>query len=611
MIAGGNGGRVLHLSSVRGQLGIDNGFSAYVAAKGALDALTRQQATEWAKHDITVNAISPTFVRTPQVEDLLADDAFREGLYKRIPLGRIAETDDVVGAVLLLAQRRVGVHHRPGAHARRRAHRVPVTEAPFIRSNLREQIKDVILQRILDGEYPPGAPLVETRIAQELGVSQAPVREALRDLEQLGCIVHEPFRGCSVRAFSADELLEAFPVRAALEALAARLAADRITEPELLQLAELLETMRAAARRGDAHGQSQANASFHATIVRAARNATLERQWSFLEPFSRTYISVSQPGLNLLRAVRAPRPDPRGAARARRRRRRRRHAPTPDGRRRPAAADGGRRSSLETHRRPLDAGARRHAHVPARAAAGAVRVREPHRVRRADRRRRVRRRLAHRQLPRRAVNDHVGTHCDARKHIVPTAGGPDTIPLEYCMSDGVLLDFTDREPGDIISAADIEAALEKIDYTVKERDIVLIHTGAGAYNTEERYRTDHPGMSAEATRWLIERGVRLMGCDAITFDPPVWAMFEKKKFWEAHRVMWDEEYWHLENLMNLDQIGRPHGFQLCVLPVKWVGHDGRAGARGGDRGGLMLRRSATRRAARSRARAARAPRSRA
>jgi len=102
MIAAGNGGRVLHISSVRGQLGIDNGFSAYVAAKGALDALTRQQATEWAKHDITVNAISPTFVKTPQVEDLLADEAFREGLYKRIPLGRIAETDDVVGAVLLL-----------------------------------------------------------------------------------------------------------------------------------------------------------------------------------------------------------------------------------------------------------------------------------------------------------------------------------------------------------------------------------------------------------------------------------------------------------------------------------------------------------------------------
>jgi gluconate 5-dehydrogenase len=102
MIAGGNGGRVLHFSSVRGQLGIDNGFSAYVAAKGALDALTRQQATEWAKHRITVNTISPTFVATAQAASLLADEDFRAGLEARIPLHRIAETDDVVGASLLL-----------------------------------------------------------------------------------------------------------------------------------------------------------------------------------------------------------------------------------------------------------------------------------------------------------------------------------------------------------------------------------------------------------------------------------------------------------------------------------------------------------------------------
>ena len=168
-------------------------------------------------------------------------------------------------------------------------------------------------------------------------------------------------------------------------------------------------------------------------------------------------------------------------------------------------------------------------------------------------------------------NDHVGTHCDSRRHIVPGAGGAETIPLEYCVSDGVLLDFRDKEPGYVITAVDVEGELERIGYALKERDIVLIHTGAGAYNTEERYRTDHPGMSAEATRWLIARGVRMMGCDAITFDPPVWAMFEKQLFWEAHRVMWDEEYWHLENLMNLEQIGRPHGFQLSVLPVKWVG----------------------------------------
>jgi NAD(P)-dependent dehydrogenase (short-subunit alcohol dehydrogenase family) len=102
MIAGGRGGRVLHFSSVRGQLGIDNGFSAYVAAKGALDALTRQQATEWAKHQITVNALSPTFVATPQAATLLADEDFRAGLERRIPLHRIADTDDVVGASLLL-----------------------------------------------------------------------------------------------------------------------------------------------------------------------------------------------------------------------------------------------------------------------------------------------------------------------------------------------------------------------------------------------------------------------------------------------------------------------------------------------------------------------------
>jgi kynurenine formamidase len=169
------------------------------------------------------------------------------------------------------------------------------------------------------------------------------------------------------------------------------------------------------------------------------------------------------------------------------------------------------------------------------------------------------------------VNDHVGTHCDARRHIVPDAGGADTIPLEWCVSDGVLLDFTRAEKGHGISASEVEAELDRIGYELKERDIVLIHTGAGSYNTEERYRTDHPGMTAEATKWLIARGVRMMGIDAITFDPPVWAMFERKQFWEAHRVMWDEEYWHLENLMNLEQIGRPHGFQLVVLPVKWKG----------------------------------------
>jgi kynurenine formamidase len=171
-------------------------------------------------------------------------------------------------------------------------------------------------------------------------------------------------------------------------------------------------------------------------------------------------------------------------------------------------------------------------------------------------------------------DDHVGTHMDSVKHIVPDAGGPESIPLEYCFGDGVVLDFTGAEPGHGITAAEVEAALDRIGYTLKERDIVLIHTGAGAYNTEDRYKTDHPGMTAGATKWLIARGVRMMGIDAITFDPPVWAMFERKQFWEAHRVMWEEPYWHIENLMNLEQIGRPFGFKLSVLPIKWVGTTG-------------------------------------
>ncbi|MGB0101744.1 MAG: SDR family oxidoreductase [Nocardioides sp.] len=100
MIAGGEGGSILNVSSVRGQLGIDSGFSAYVAAKGALDALTRQHATEWAKHRIRVNTISPTFVRTAQAAELLAQPGFYDNLVSRIPLRRIAETDDLVGSLL-------------------------------------------------------------------------------------------------------------------------------------------------------------------------------------------------------------------------------------------------------------------------------------------------------------------------------------------------------------------------------------------------------------------------------------------------------------------------------------------------------------------------------
>jgi gluconate 5-dehydrogenase len=103
MVEAGQGGRVVNISSVRAQLGINTGYSAYVAAKGAISSLTRQWAVEWARYGINVNAIAPTFVDTPQVAMLLGDATFRAGVVSRIPLGRVGETGDLVGAVLFFA----------------------------------------------------------------------------------------------------------------------------------------------------------------------------------------------------------------------------------------------------------------------------------------------------------------------------------------------------------------------------------------------------------------------------------------------------------------------------------------------------------------------------
>jgi gluconate 5-dehydrogenase len=102
MIAAGTQGAVLNISSVRANLGINAGYSAYVAAKGAISSLTRQWATEWASHGIRVNAIMPTFVDTPQVASLLADPAFKAGIVSRIPMGRVGETRDIAGPAIFL-----------------------------------------------------------------------------------------------------------------------------------------------------------------------------------------------------------------------------------------------------------------------------------------------------------------------------------------------------------------------------------------------------------------------------------------------------------------------------------------------------------------------------
>lgn len=167
------------------------------------------------------------------------------------------------------------------------------------------------------------------------------------------------------------------------------------------------------------------------------------------------------------------------------------------------------------------------------------------------------------------ISDHCGTHIDALRHLDPDAPSAEGIPLEYCYGDGVVLDFSDKEYGHFISVKDVQEALQKINYRLKPLDIVLIRTGADRFNTTEAYKTNHCGMSREATIWLIEQGIKVMGIDAITFDPPVKAMFESKKFWEAHRVMLEREYYHIENLVNLDKIPSPSGFKVAVFPIKW------------------------------------------
>lgn len=103
MIQGGHGGKQVHFGSVRSQLALrGRGFVAYCAAKGGLAIMCRQLASDWAAHRINVNVLAPTFVRTEQVAKWLSDPDFYRNLIARIPLGRVAETEDVMGAVLFL-----------------------------------------------------------------------------------------------------------------------------------------------------------------------------------------------------------------------------------------------------------------------------------------------------------------------------------------------------------------------------------------------------------------------------------------------------------------------------------------------------------------------------
>jgi DNA-binding GntR family transcriptional regulator len=173
------------------------------------------------------------------------------------------------------------------------------TGAPLARGVLSELIKDRLLTLIVSGDIPRGARIIETRVARDLGTSQAPVREALRDLATLGLVEMHPFRGARVREPHPDELVEAMEVRGELEAIAARQAAAQISDETLAQMRVLLEEMRACAERGDAHEQALNNSRFHNLVITASGNRTVQRLWEMLEPFARTYLTATAPGADL------------------------------------------------------------------------------------------------------------------------------------------------------------------------------------------------------------------------------------------------------------------------------------------------------------------------
>ena len=172
------------------------------------------------------------------------------------------------------------------------------------------------------------------------------------------------------------------------------------------------------------------------------------------------------------------------------------------------------------------------------------------------------------------TGDHIGTHIDSWGHVNPDAPRAEGIPIEYLLwrRRGARPDAQSGRATRSPWRTSKRPKRKLGGYRIKPLDIVLLRTDAAKKQLRKSYLTDHPGMTKEGVHCMLDRGVKVMGIDAIGFDPPVAKMFERKKFWEAHRVMREREYYHLENLCNLHEIPPPyHSFIVSVLPVKWRG----------------------------------------
>ncbi len=142
------------------------------------------------------------------------------------------------------------------------------TDMLISRIVLSEQIKQRLIDEIMAGDYVPGDRLVESALAKRFNVSQSPVREALKGLEEMGLVTQEPYKGTMVRAISDEDIYEASTVRAALESIAAGLAAKRCTSKDIEILEDIFAQMTASAEKGDDLTRLNLNNRFHAEIIR-------------------------------------------------------------------------------------------------------------------------------------------------------------------------------------------------------------------------------------------------------------------------------------------------------------------------------------------------------
>src|SRR5690606_5013581 len=177
---------------------------------------------------------------------------------------------------------------------------------------------------------------------------------------------------------------------------------------------------------------------------------------------------------------------------------------------------------------------------------------------------------------------HATTHIDAPWHYGPLVEGKpaktiDQVPLEWCYGDGIVIDCSHKPDYEAITVEDLKRDLDKNGITIKPDDIVLIRTDRDKLMGTADFVNRGTGMSREATWWLIEQGVKVMGIDQWGWDLPSQYMAYKAKennaptyFWEAHRVGIEKEYLHMEKLTNLRALPSS-GFKICVFPLKIVG----------------------------------------